>query len=67
MIAVDLAQGKLYHHPEIMDHLAAQADFGAWVKGITVIDTLIRSKPGKPASFEKDELLKYLTDEELEG
>jgi len=27
MIAVDLAHGKLYHHREIMDHLAAQADF----------------------------------------
>ena len=71
MIAIDLAQGKLYHHPEIMDHLAAQADFGAWVKNITVIDTLIRSKPGKPASFEKDELRRRqvavgLTQEDLE-
>src|SRR5215470_14042603 len=71
MIAVDLAAGRFYHHREIMDRLAAEADFGAWVKGITVIDTLIRSKPGKPATFEKEELRRRqvaagLTQEDLE-
>ncbi|MGE0120545.1 MAG: glutamate synthase large subunit [Dongiaceae bacterium] len=71
MIAVDLAEGRFYHHHEIMDHLAAQADFGAWVKNITVIDTLIRSKPGKPAGFDKEELRRRqvaigLTKEDLE-
>ncbi|MGH6931497.1 MAG: glutamate synthase large subunit, partial [Dongiaceae bacterium] len=56
MLAVDLGEGRLYHHHEIMDRLAAQADFSAWVKNITVIDALIRSKPGMPASFDKEEL-----------
>src|SRR5262249_33119787 len=41
MIAVDLGEGRFYHHREVMDKLAAEADFGAWVKNITVIDTLI--------------------------
>src|SRR5215813_2671623 len=71
MIAVDLAAGKLYHHREIMDHLAARADFGAWVRNITVIDTLIRSRPGRPASFDREELRRRqvavgLTQEDLE-
>jgi glutamate synthase (NADPH/NADH) large chain len=56
MIAVDLGSGRLYKHREIMDHLSAGAAFSDWVKNITVIDTLVRAKPGQPASFEKEEL-----------
>jgi glutamate synthase (NADPH/NADH) large chain len=56
MLAVDLGEGRLYRHVEIMDQLATQADFGAWVRNITVIDTLIRSKPGRPAVFDREEL-----------
>ncbi len=57
MIAVDLAAGRLYGHGEIMDVLAAQQDFGAWVKRITVIDDLVRSAAvAGPAVMERDEL-----------
>ena len=43
MIAVDLAEGKLYHDREIKDWLASRRPFGAWVKAITQIDSLIKS------------------------
>jgi glutamate synthase (NADPH/NADH) large chain len=56
MLAVDLRAGKLYHHPEIMDVLASSEPFGEWVENITVIDTLVRERPGEPASFPKEEL-----------
>jgi glutamate synthase (NADPH/NADH) large chain len=56
MIAIDLGAGRLYKHREIMDQLSAGAAFSDWVKNITVIDTLVRAKPGQPASFEKEEL-----------
>jgi glutamate synthase (NADPH/NADH) large chain len=56
MIAIDLGAGRLYKHREIMDLLSAGAAFSDWVKNITVIDTLVRAKPGQPASFEKEEL-----------
>jgi glutamate synthase (NADPH/NADH) large chain len=56
MIAVDLAAGRFYGHREIVDRLAAEQAFGDWVKNITVIDDLIRSKPGKPARYEPEEL-----------
>jgi len=56
MIAVDLAAGQLYKHREIMDNLSAGAAFSDWVKNITVIDTLVRAKPGQLAAFEKEEL-----------
>ena len=56
MIAVDLGAGRLFKHREIMDQLSAGAAFSDWVKNITVIDTLMRAKPGQPASFEKEEL-----------
>ncbi len=54
MIAVDLAKGKLYSNREIMDELAASADFSAWVKNITVIDDLVRQTRGEPAIYERD-------------
>jgi len=56
MIAIDLGAGRLYKHREIMDQLSAGASFSDWVKNITVIDTLVRAKPGQPAAFEKEEL-----------
>ncbi|TXH37484.1 MAG: glutamate synthase large subunit [Rhodospirillaceae bacterium] len=54
MIAVDLAKGKLYKNDEILDNLAASADFGSWVKNITVIDDLVRETRGEPAIFDRD-------------
>jgi len=56
MIGIDLAAGRFYRNRELMDHLSGQAAFSDWVKNITVIDSLVRNAPGKPASFEREEL-----------
>jgi glutamate synthase (NADPH/NADH) large chain len=56
MIAVDLAAGRLYRDGEIKDLLVAAAPFSEWVRNITVIDSLVRSAPGQPATMEKEEL-----------
>src|SRR6266404_2980265 len=56
MIGIDLAAGRLYRHRDLMDHLSSQAAFSDWVKNITVIDSLVRNAPGKPAAFEREEL-----------
>jgi glutamate synthase (NADPH/NADH) large chain len=56
MIAVDLAAGRLYRDPEIMELLVGSAPFSEWVRNIIVIDSLVRSAPGKPAVMEKEEL-----------
>ena len=71
MLAVNLAEGKLYDNNTILDRLAETADFSSWVKGITVIDDLIKRARGEPAIFEKDELRRRqvaagLTMEDLE-
>ncbi|HVI89837.1 MAG TPA: glutamate synthase large subunit [Dongiaceae bacterium] len=54
MIAVDLAEGKLYSNGEILDKLTEGADFSNWVKQITVIDDLVRETRGQPTVFERD-------------
>ncbi len=54
MIAVDLGEGRFYGDREIMDKLADTADFGAWVKNITVIDDLLKKTRGEPARFDKE-------------
>src|SRR3990170_4779989 len=56
MIAGDLAAGRLYHDGELMDELAAAAPFGDWVKRITVLDSLIRSAPARPAAIDRESL-----------
>ena len=50
MIAVDLADGHLYHDREIKDLLSAKQPFTEWVKRITQIDDLI--KPDVPEAPE---------------
>ena len=44
--------------PQPRDHGSAggPSAFSDWVKNITVIDSLVRNAPGKPASFEREEL-----------
>jgi glutamate synthase (NADPH) large chain len=56
MIAVDLAEGRLYRDRELKDMLVASAPFSRWVENITVIDSLVRSAPGRPAAMEREEL-----------
>jgi glutamate synthase (NADPH/NADH) large chain len=71
MIAVDLAEGRLYHDRELKDMLAASRPFGKWVKNTTVLDSLIKTDAPEPVEFPRDELRRRqvcygLTMEELE-
>ena len=56
MIAVDLAEGKLYHDREIKDYLAALKPYDKWVGNITELDSLVKAAPAEPAVLAKEEL-----------
>jgi glutamate synthase (NADPH/NADH) large chain len=57
MIAVDLAEGRLYHDREIKDRLAAAQPFGQWTDRIRVIDAIVRDGPERePATMSREEL-----------
>src|SRR5690606_16874495 len=45
MIAVDMAEGKLYHDREIKDHLAARQPFGDWVEKVVQPSELMATLP----------------------
>jgi glutamate synthase (NADPH/NADH) large chain len=71
IIAVDLAEGRLYHDREIKSHLAGQAPFGRWIEQTKVIDDLIKPDHGEPVEFDKQDLRRRqlsfgLTMEDLE-
>ncbi|WP_425073860.1 glutamate synthase large subunit [Sagittula sp. S175] len=55
MIAVDMAEGKLYHDTEIKDRLAASQPFGEWVGKINELDEEL-GKITETAMFEGAEL-----------
>ncbi|MXQ08422.1 glutamate synthase large subunit [Alphaproteobacteria bacterium GH1-50] len=55
MIAVDMADGKLFHDTEIKDALAASQPFGEWVGKITELDDELQGLTEKPL-FEGAEL-----------
>src|SRR5579863_9980322 len=55
MIGVDLRAGKLYRDHEIKDLFAGLKPYSEWVKNITVIDSLIKSR-AEPAELDRDEL-----------
>jgi glutamate synthase (NADPH) large chain len=40
MIAVDMAEGKLYHDTEIKDRLAAAQPFGEWIEKVVDLNSL---------------------------
>ncbi len=54
MIAVNLAEGRLYHDRALKDHVAAKAPFGEWVENIKTLESLPQGD--STARFEKDEL-----------
>src|ERR1700757_3307613 len=56
MIAVDLAEGRLYRDRELKDMLVASAPFSRWVENITVIDSLVRAARGGPAAMGREAL-----------
>jgi glutamate synthase (NADPH/NADH) large chain len=55
MIGVDLAAGKLYRDGEIKELFAHRKPYSEWVKSITVIDSLIKSRT-EIVELERDEL-----------
>ncbi len=48
MIAVDMAEGKLFHDVEIKDQLSADAPFGEWVEKINELDETLASVTEAP-------------------
>ncbi|MFZ5708763.1 MAG: glutamate synthase large subunit [Pseudomonadota bacterium] len=55
LIAVDIAEGRLYHDREIKDKLAAAQPFGEWIEKVVELNTLLREVPER-ALFEGAEL-----------
>ena len=45
MIAVDMAEGKLYHDVELKDKLAAAQPYGDWIQKIVDLNALLKDVP----------------------
>jgi glutamate synthase (NADPH) large chain len=57
MVAVDTHEGRLYHHGELVDALAAQHPYGEWLESIIDLDRKLEG--GEPRLFEdRAELLR---------
>ncbi len=55
MIAVDLAEGRLYRDRELKDRLAGGQPYGEWVTNTTELDELVREAAiSEPADLERD-------------
>ena len=57
MIAVDMAEGRLYHDAEMKDRLAGAQPYADWLAKVTDLNALMRDVPEK-ALFEGGELRK---------
>lgn len=55
MIAVDMAEGRLYHDREIKDHLAAAQPFGEWLEKVVQLSEMMKELP-EPVTFTGEEL-----------
>ena len=70
LLAVDMAEGKLYHDVEIKDRLAASQPFGEWVGKINELDGALASVTEKPmfegAELRRRQISAGYTIEELE-
>ncbi|MEZ5911033.1 MAG: glutamate synthase large subunit [Paracoccaceae bacterium] len=47
MIAVDMAEGKLYHDTEMKNKLAASQPFGEWIAKVVDLNAIMRDVPEK--------------------
>ncbi len=45
LIAVDMAEGKLYHDREIKDYLASAQPFGEWIEKVVQLSEVMRDLP----------------------
>jgi glutamate synthase (NADPH/NADH) large chain len=50
MIAVDLREGRLYHHEELIDMLAAQHPYDEWLANVTDLDADLQGEEPEPSS-----------------
>lgn len=71
MIAVDMADGRLYHDREIKDRLAGSQPFGEWIEKVVSLSEIMRDLP-EDRRFKADELRRRqiaagFTVEELES
>ncbi|NVN10729.1 glutamate synthase large subunit [Nguyenibacter vanlangensis] len=56
MIGLDLQEPRLYGNEALLDLLAARQDFGAWVKHIQKVGSVVRADVHEPVLFGRDEL-----------
>ncbi|MFS3136466.1 glutamate synthase large subunit [Gluconacetobacter sacchari] len=56
MIGLDLQEAKLYGNEALLDLLAGRRDFGAWVKNIQKIGSVVRADVQEPVLYGRDEL-----------
>jgi glutamate synthase (NADPH) large chain len=70
MIAVDMAEGKLYHDAEMKDKLAAAQPYGDWIEKVVDLNALLRdvpeTRPSTGADLRKRQIAAGYTVEELE-
>ncbi|MGI1662095.1 glutamate synthase large subunit [Palleronia sp. KMU-117] len=70
LLAVDMAEGRLYHDTEIKDRLAASQPFGEWVGKINELDEALGKVSEKPlftgAELRRRQIAAGYTMEELE-
>jgi glutamate synthase (NADPH/NADH) large chain len=70
MIAVDMAEGKLYHDAALKDKLAAAQPFGDWIEKVIDLNALLRDVPEAPlfdgSDLRKRQIAAGYTVEELE-
>lgn len=70
MIAVDMAEGRLYHDAEIKDRLAASQPFGEWVEKVVALNEMMRDVPEetrfKGEALRRRQIAAGYTVEELE-
>ena len=70
LLAVDMAEGKLFHDTEIKDQLAAAASFSDWVEKISDLEEELKGITEKPvysgAELRKRQIAAGYTLEELE-
>ncbi|MGL6209158.1 MAG: glutamate synthase central domain-containing protein, partial [Paracoccaceae bacterium] len=70
MIAVDMAEGRLYHDAEMKDRLASAQPYGDWIERIVNLNDLLRDVPETAvfsgADLRKRQIAAGYTMEELE-
>ena len=58
MLALNLAEGRLYHSREIKDLLAGSRPFGRWLEDVISLDPLIQVDAEKEPQLSRQELLR---------